>query len=323
MPLWRPKPWRSSTACGTHSPSAEGNVVEKSKAGDVWSYSYDLENRLIAARHATTPTAAPVVTVTYGVDASGNPVSRVSYDTNGGVVSTRYYGLDGWDTAKPTPAGTETFDVWVQFDSPDHPYYVREWLYGPGFNDPVATFNSDGSQYYWYQADRLGSIRVRTDMYGTPLATLTYDAFGQLVSGTLTDPFGFQGMFYDADSQTYQDRARMYDPAIGRFYSQDPLRFAAGDVNLYRYVGNSPTNATDPSGLVGGDNVGEPFFCLRVRPPRQLTEQPRTITQVNVASFPPCFLVFIEFGSVTSGSESRPAFVTKPTGFDRTPKATV
>ncbi|MCI0702339.1 MAG: hypothetical protein L0241_14750 [Planctomycetia bacterium] len=29
-----------------------------------------------------------------------------------------------------------------------------------------------------------------------------------------------------------------------------PLGFAAGDANLYRYVGNSPTNATDPSGLI-------------------------------------------------------------------------
>ncbi len=28
-----------------------------------------------------------------------------------------------------------------------------------------------------------------------------------------------------------------------------PLGFAAGDANLYRYVGNSPTNFTDPSGL--------------------------------------------------------------------------
>src|SRR5262245_2655320 len=28
-----------------------------------------------------------------------------------------------------------------------------------------------------------------------------------------------------------------------------PCGFAAGDTNLYRYVGNAPTNATDPSGL--------------------------------------------------------------------------
>ncbi|MCO8124099.1 hypothetical protein NHH03_20310 [Stieleria sp. TO1_6] len=31
--------------------------------------------------------------------------------------------------------------------------------------------------------------------------------------------------------------------------SQDPIGFSAGDANLYRYVGNGPTNATDPSGL--------------------------------------------------------------------------
>ena len=32
--------------------------------------------------------------------------------------------------------------------------------------------------------------------------------------------------------------------------SEDPIGFAAGDANLYRYVGNSPTNFVDPSGLV-------------------------------------------------------------------------
>jgi hypothetical protein len=31
--------------------------------------------------------------------------------------------------------------------------------------------------------------------------------------------------------------------------AQPPLGFQAGDTNLYRYVGNDPTNATDPSGL--------------------------------------------------------------------------
>ncbi len=41
----------------------------------------------------------------------------------------------------------------------------------------------------------------------------------------------------------------MYDPVIGQFISEDPIGFDAGDPNLRRYVGNSPTNATDPSGL--------------------------------------------------------------------------
>ncbi len=34
-----------------------------------------------------------------------------------------------------------------------------------------------------------------------------------------------------------------------RFTPRSPVGFAAGDANLYRYVGNSPTNRTDPSGL--------------------------------------------------------------------------
>lgn len=41
----------------------------------------------------------------------------------------------------------------------------------------------------------------------------------------------------------------MYDPTVGRFTTQDPSEFVGGDENLYRYVKNSPTNFTDPTGL--------------------------------------------------------------------------
>jgi hypothetical protein len=41
----------------------------------------------------------------------------------------------------------------------------------------------------------------------------------------------------------------MYDPKLGQFTTEDPLAFDAGDPNMRRYVGNSPTNATDPTGL--------------------------------------------------------------------------
>jgi hypothetical protein len=44
-------------------------------------------------------------------------------------------------------------------------------------------------------------------------------------------------------------RARYYDPGVGRFIRVDPAGFGAGDTNLYRYVGNSSTNATDPTGM--------------------------------------------------------------------------
>lgn len=47
------------------------------------------------------------------------------------------------------------------------------------------------------------------------------------------------------------NRARYYDPTTGRWTSQDPSSFAAGDANLYRYVQNNPTDVTDPSGRAG------------------------------------------------------------------------
>src|SRR5262249_30094254 len=55
----------------------------------------------------------------------------------------------------------------------------------------------------------------------------------------------------------------MLDPNTGRWSSEDPLLFDAGDPNLYRYVGNSPTNYTDPSGLVEYDPLA--FFKARIK----------------------------------------------------------
>jgi RHS repeat-associated protein len=61
--------------------------------------------------------------------------------------------------------------------------------------------------------------------------------------------FGYTGREWDSDVKLQYNRARWYDPAQGRWISQDPIGFSAGDVNLYRYVGNGVTGATDPSGL--------------------------------------------------------------------------
>lgn len=41
----------------------------------------------------------------------------------------------------------------------------------------------------------------------------------------------------------------MYSPLVGQFAQRDPLGYAAGDDNLYRYCESAPTDATDPSGL--------------------------------------------------------------------------
>jgi hypothetical protein len=41
----------------------------------------------------------------------------------------------------------------------------------------------------------------------------------------------------------------MFHPGLGRWANIDPIGFTAGDVNLYRTVGNNPITGLDPSGL--------------------------------------------------------------------------
>jgi hypothetical protein len=41
----------------------------------------------------------------------------------------------------------------------------------------------------------------------------------------------------------------MFDPTVGRLFQEDKTGFEPKDANLYRYVRNSPTSATDPTGL--------------------------------------------------------------------------
>lgn len=62
-------------------------------------------------------------------------------------------------------------------------------------------------------------------------------------------------------------RARYYDPKIGRFISEDPIGFSAGDVNLYAYVSNDPATWTDPWGLCPACAIGRiPPWINRMLP---------------------------------------------------------
>jgi RHS repeat-associated protein len=55
------------------------------------------------------------------------------------------------------------------------------------------------------------------------------------------------GAMINSSSASYY-RARYYDPATGRFISEDPIQYWGGN-NFFRYVHNSPANFTDPFGL--------------------------------------------------------------------------
>ena len=70
---------------------------------------------------------------------------------------------------------------------------------------------------------------------------LVYDAFGKVTSETnpaVDSLFLFTARPFDQDSQLQNNLNRWYDARVGRWLSEDPVGFAAGDGNLYRYVGN-------------------------------------------------------------------------------------
>jgi RHS repeat-associated protein len=61
-------------------------------------------------------------------------------------------------------------------------------------------------------------------------------------------PFEYGGRELDPTGLYYM-RVRYYSPGLQRFISPDPSGLGGGDVNVYGYAGNSPTNFSDPTGL--------------------------------------------------------------------------
>ncbi|HQU46743.1 MAG TPA: RHS repeat-associated core domain-containing protein, partial [Pirellulales bacterium] len=105
---------------------------------------------------------------------------------------------------------------------------------------------------YFYLLDDQGSLTDTVSSSGVLENHVTYAAFGQDFNetnpsvGHLT---GFGGGLYDSLTELVNDGKRWYDPLATVWISFDPSGFHAGDMNLGRYVGNNPTNATDPGGL--------------------------------------------------------------------------
>ncbi|MDR1485481.1 MAG: hypothetical protein LBT09_11740, partial [Planctomycetaceae bacterium] len=70
-----------------------------------------------------------------------------------------------------------------------------------------------------------------------------------IVSGQNPINIAYTGKYHDEITNLQWNINRWYDSNLGQWISQDPIGFNAGDVNLYRYVGNNPIDKIDPKGL--------------------------------------------------------------------------
>jgi RHS repeat-associated protein len=107
-----------------------------------------------------------------------------------------------------------------------------------------------GSGVNWLLTDDLGSIRNVANASGSVIDTINYDAFGTLTESAPTLGGRLKYAGYESDPWAFMYRAgeRYYLPSAEIWLTPDPLGLEA-ESNHYEYADNSPTTASDPTGL--------------------------------------------------------------------------
>ena len=86
-----------------------------------------------------------------------------------------------------------------------------------------------------------------TDSQGKLLWKGCYDAWGQLIHDsnrhaqrTIHQPFRLQNQYFDEETGLHYNFLRYYEPALGRFITQDPIGLMGG-MNVYQFAANTQT----------------------------------------------------------------------------------
>ena len=203
----------------------EGYVFS-SDTGELWTYEYDLSNRLVKVNYSNNGTNGLKEKTGYLYDYRGLCIAKTS------VKGTDYYEY----TADGRLIYTENSD------------HTIEYIYsGTSVFAEVRKQYGDNETFY-HHADHLGTTEVITDESGTVVWKASYEAFGSVLceNGTRVFEASFTGKFFDKDIGLYYFNARWYDAETGKFVTQDPAR---DGINWYVYCLNNPLKYFDPLGL--------------------------------------------------------------------------
>lgn len=105
---------------------------------------------------------------------------------------------------------------------------------------------------FYHAPESPGHVAERVDTSNTMLDSYEYTPFRETITATegVAPPLRYGAREWDRETGLYFMRARYYDPALGRFLSEDPIGLAGG-INPYVFAGDNPVNGGDPSGLGG------------------------------------------------------------------------
>ncbi len=210
---------------------ANGRMQTRTDSTGTSTYQYDYEDMLTSV---TTPNGS----VSYNYDAQGNRIQRA--DTNG---ETHHL----VDPIHPTGVS----QVLAEHDSAS--VQTAEYVWG----NYLVSQNRDGTQSFFHH-DANQNTRLLTDIAGNVTDTYHYEAFGAATTatGSTNNNHLFAGEQFDPLSNLSYNRARYYEPTIGRFISRDPFAGRiTNPVSLHRYLyaNANPVLYRDPTGELSSE----------------------------------------------------------------------